>query len=169
MPRKPAPKGYSALQIWLHWLIAAFVIFQLFVHDEMSDAFDDRLDGDRIEGDEFAWATLHIAVGLTVLVLAIVRLFTRLARGAPKPHHDKPAVLIWAATATHWLLYGFIFFMPLSGALAWFGKAKFSAEAHEFGQSVLVPLVLLHAAGALAEHFVFRNDSLRRMLSAQRG
>jgi cytochrome b561 len=122
------------------------------------------LDGDRIDGDELGWAVLHIAVGLTVLVLAFIRLGVRLTRGAPEPHRDKAAVLIWLGSATHWLLYGFILFMPVSGALAWFGRAEFSADAHEFGRLVLVPLILLHAAGAFAEHFVFRNDTLKRML-----
>jgi cytochrome b561 len=32
---------------------------------------------------------------------------------------------------------------------------------------VLIPLIVLHAAGALAEHFLFRNNSLMRMLKPE--
>jgi cytochrome b561 len=64
---KSAPSGYSGLQIALHWAIAAFIIFQLFVHDGMSDAFDDWIDGNEIDREDFSWAVLHIAVGISVL------------------------------------------------------------------------------------------------------
>ena len=54
----------------------------------------------------------------------------------------------------------FIFGMPLTGAIAWFGGLEMSAEIHELGRLVLIPLILLHIAGGLVEHFVFRNDTL---------
>jgi cytochrome b561 len=111
-----------------------------------------------------AGATLHIAVGVTVLVLAIIRLAIRLTRGAPAAHDDKPAIVNWLGYATHFLLYGFIFAMPLTGALAWFFGIELSAEIHEIGRLILIPTIGLHVLGALAEHFVFKNDSLMRML-----
>lgn len=161
------PRGYSALQIILHWTIAALVVFQLVVNEAMQDAFDDRIDHDRVE--DAAGAALHIAVGLTVLALAVARVLVRLLRGAPPAHRDKPAPLIWLGHATHLLLYGFIFFMPLSGAVAWFGLSEGAGEIHEAGRLVLIPLIALHAAGAIGEHVVFRNDTLVRMLRPERG
>jgi cytochrome b561 len=106
---KSAPSGYSGLQIALHWAIAAFIIFQLFVHDGMSDAFDDWIDGNEIDREDFGWAVLHIAVGISVLVLAVIRTGIRLRRGVPAPHRDKPAAIIWFANATHYALYAFMF------------------------------------------------------------
>lgn len=156
------PTGYSRLQIVLHWTIAALVIFQLLVNGGMQDAFDDRMDGDAVE--DMGWAILHISVGVTILALAVLRLFVRLRRGAPPPHDDKPAFINWIGFLTHLALYGFIFLMPVTGAFAWFGGSDFSAELHEFGRLLLIPLIVLHAAGALAEHFFFRNDTLVRML-----
>jgi cytochrome b561 len=156
------PTGYSALQIGLHWTIAALVIFQLVVNEAMQDAFDDRVDGDYVE--DFPGAVLHIIVGLTVLALAIVRVIVRLTRGAPPPHRDKPVILVWVGMLTHLLLYGFIFAMPITGAIAWFGLSEGSAEFHELGRLILIPLIGFHALGGLAEHFVFRNDSFVRML-----
>ena len=158
------PNGYSAIQIALHWTIAALVVFQLFVNEAMQNAFSDRLDGQVI--DEFGGALLHMIVGLTVLCLASIRLVIRAVRGVPAPHTDAPAIFGWLGLATHILLYGFIFAMPLTGAIAWFFGIEFAAELHEMGRLILVPAIGLHVIGALAEHFVFRNDTLMRMLRA---
>ena len=162
MRERPAPRGYSLSQIILHWTIAALVIFQLVFNKPMQEAFDDRLDGEST--DEMLGALVHVGVGVTILTLAFVRLAIRLRRGAPPAHDDKPAILKWIGYATHVLLYGFIFAMPLTGALAWFFGVELSAEIHEVGRLVLIPVIGLHVLGALAEHFVFKNDSLMRML-----
>ena len=158
------PKGYSLIQIILHWVIAALVIFQLLVNEDMQHAFADRLDGEAMDG--LGGALLHVSVGITILVLATIRLGIRVIRGAPAPYQDTPAILNWLGHATHVLLYGFLFFMPLTGAIAWFFGVEFSAALHEIGRLVLVPAIGFHVIGALAEHFVFRNDTLRRMLRA---
>jgi cytochrome b561 len=158
----PQPKEYSKTQIALHWIIAALVVFQLFYNEPMQGAFSDRLDGET--SDEFGGALVHIVVGLTVLVLAGLRVVIRKIRGTPPAHAATPAILNWLGHATHILLYGFIFAMPLTGALAWFAGLEPAAELHELGRLVLVPAIGLHVMGALAEHFVFRSDSLKRML-----
>lgn len=165
-PGRAAPKGYSLLQIVLHWIIAALIVFQLLVNDGIQHAFDDRMDGEPV--DDGPAALLHIVVGITVLVLAVIRLGVRLTRGAPPPHGDNPAVVNWLGYATHFALYTFIFGMPITGAIAWFGGVEISAELHELGRLVLIPLILLHIAGGLVEHFVFRNDTLLRMVRPQR-
>jgi len=155
------------MQIALHWIIAALVVFQLLAHDGMKDAFEASMRGEPV-GDDIGWAYLHIGVGVSVLLLAIVRLTVRLNRGAPPVHHDKPEFLVWLAYGTHFLLYTFIFLMPLSGALAWFFELDVSAGIHALAKNLLIPLVALHVVGALAEHFVFKNDTLVRMLGLQR-
>ena len=162
MRERPPPRGYSLSQIILHWTIAALVIFQLVFNKPMQEAFDDRLDGEST--DDMLGALVHVGVGVTILILAVIRLAIRLRRGAPPAHDDKPAILNWIGYATHALLYGFIFAMPLTGALAWFFGVELSAEIHEVGRLVLIPVIGLHVLGALAEHFVFKNDSLMRML-----
>lgn len=160
----PQPKTYSRLQIVLHWTVAALIIFQLFVNEGMQHAFSERLDGENTE--EVVGAIVHIGVGMTILVLATVRLIIRMIRGVPQAHPDTPAILRWLGVAVHVLLYGFIFVMPLTGALAWFFGLEGAAELHEIGRLILIPAIGLHILGALGEHFVFRNDTLRRMLRA---
>lgn len=158
------PRGYSRIQIILHWTIAALVIFQLFVNEGMQRAFSTRIDSGRI--DDLDGALLHMAVGIAILVLAALRVGIRLVRGAPAAHSDTLAILKWLGHATHMLLYGFIFFMPLTGAIAWFFGIELFAELHEIGRLILVPAIGFHVIGALVEHFVYRNDTLMRMLRA---
>lgn len=165
MTTRVAPEGYSLLQITLHWAIAALVVFQLIVNEDMQDAFKDRADG-RQSGDEIG-ALLHIGVGLTIFVLAGLRVAVRFRRGVPQAHTSNPRLVNLAGHAAHVGLYAFLFAMPLTGAIAWFTGIEFSAELHELGRLVLIPLIALHALGALAEHFVFRTNSLRRMLKAE--
>lgn len=162
------PAGYSLTQIMLHWTIAALVAVQFLFHDAMEDAFDDIIDADRVRGDELAGAWLHAGVGMTILGLSVIRLIIRLRQGAPPAHRDKPAFLIWIASATHVGLYGFILAMPIVGAAAWFGMIEEAGELHAFASQLLLALIGLHVSGALAEHFVFRNNSLKRMLIPER-
>ena len=165
MAARTPPDGYSLLQIVLHWAIAVLVVFQLVFNEEVQKAFSDRLDGSR--DDSELGALLHVGVGLTVLALAVVRLVVRMRRGAPEAHATNPRVVNLIGVAAHWLLYGFIFLMPLTGAIAWFTGLELSARLHELGRLILIPLIGAHALGALAEHYVFRTNSLRRMLKAE--
>lgn len=165
MADRTPPDGYSLLQIVLHWTIAVLVVLQLTVNEEVQKAFSDRIDGKEIDGEP--GALLHVGVGLTILALATLRLVVRFRRGAPEAHATNPRLVNLAGAVAHWLLYGFIFLMPITGAIAWFTGLELSAELHELGRLILIPLIGAHALGALAEHYVFRTNSLRRMLEAE--
>ncbi|RYH12587.1 MAG: cytochrome b [Alphaproteobacteria bacterium] len=166
LTRRVAPQGYSLLQIVLHWTIAALVIFQLSVNEDVQDAFKERSDNEPIDGE--TGALLHIVVGLTIFAFAVLRLAVRLWRGVPEAHSTNPPLINFVGHAAHVLLYAFLFAMPLTGATAWFTGLELSAELHELGRLVLIPLIALHALGGLAEHFVFRTNSLIRMLKSDR-
>ncbi|SFZ86822.1 cytochrome b561 [Devosia enhydra] len=159
--------GYSRLQIALHWIIAALVIYQLFIHPGIEAAFDAGIDGTVAAPADASGAQVHVIIGITILVLAIARLLIRVTRGAPAPHHDKPAALVWLGLATHWALYAIILIMPISGAVAWFRGVEEAADFHGTISTLIYVLVGLHVIGALAEHFYFKNDSLKRMLRAK--
>lgn len=165
MADRVAPRGYSLAQIVLHWTIAALVVLQLVVNEDVQDAFKDRSDSRPFDGEP--GAILHIAVGLTIFALAALRLGIRFVRGVPEPHDTNPALVNWVGHAAHVLLYAFLFAMPLTGAIAWFTGLELSAELHELGRLILIPLILLHALGALAEHFVFHTNSLTRILKSE--
>jgi cytochrome b561 len=166
MTKRVVPNGYTLVQIVLHWTIAALVVFQLAVNEGVQDAFKDRAESAQPPDD--LGAVLHIAVGMTILALTVIRLVIRLRRGAPEMHRANPPLVNFIGHAAHVALYGFLIGMPLTGAIAWFTGLELSAELHELGRFVLIPLIAAHALGALAEHFVFKTDSLIRMLRAER-
>jgi cytochrome b561 len=130
--------------------------------------------------------SLHKSIGLTLLVLVVLRLLWRLAAGTPRALAGIPAWQARIATLTHWSLYALLFAMPISGwvlnstagfPLRWFGlfnlpalAAKSEAahdlarETHETLFWILVAMAALHASAALYHHLVRRDATLTRML-----
>jgi cytochrome b561 len=161
------PERYSGLQIGLHWTIAALVVLQLVYNEPMQRAFDDRVaDGSLgLSGGAF----VHVVAGSTVLLLAIVRILVRFRRGVPGAHAGKPMFVTWIGEATHIALYVMIFAMPLTGLVAWLFAIEGIAALHEIGRLLFIPIIGLHVVGALAEHFVFKNDGLMRMFRPATG
>lgn len=162
----------------LHWLIVLLILGQGaagLVMVEMA-----------VSPDKIRLYALHKSVGLTVLALAAIRLLWRLHAGAPAPVPGTPAWQRRAAAASHWLLYGLLFAIPLSGwlynsaagfPLQWFGLFNLPSiapadpslrraayAAHEWLFWLLVALALVHAAAALYHHAVLRDATLARML-----
>lgn len=158
------PTGYSATQIVLHWLIAALVVFQLLLGEDIKPAYRAFNRGGEAAPADMFNANLHVYVGLAVLLLAIWRLAVRLRRGAPALPNEEGVVLKWIASATHFVLYLFIFGMPVTGALAWYFGLSSMGEVHELAKPVIIVVVGLHAAAALWQHFYGRSDVLLRML-----
>jgi cytochrome b561 len=99
---------YGTVAMSLHWLIAALVIANiclgLFFAD-MSHS-DPRL---------FTLVQTHKSIGLTVLVLSVIRLLWRLINPVPPLPAGMGRFLRFAAHASHFLLYFLIVAIPLSG------------------------------------------------------
>lgn len=154
-----APDTFSRTQIVLHWTIAVLVIFQLVLHEGMEDAWEIREDGGTV-----SLINPHVVVGIAVLVLATWRIALRLTRGVPPAPSTEPAPLRLLASATHWAFYALLFVMPLSGMALWFLEAEVAGDVHKTARLVLIALIFLHIAGALAQHFWFKTDVLKRIL-----
>lgn len=96
---------YGTVAIVLHWAIAALIIANLYLGWRMGF----------LKGlAQFNVFQLHKSVGVTVLLLSVLRLGWRLVGPRPEPAPlegwEKPA-----ATAVHWAFYGIMIGMPLSG------------------------------------------------------
>lgn len=132
---------------------------------------------------------LHRSFGFLILCLSVLRVFTRVVKGAPLPPADIPRWQARLATAVHHLLYVLIFVMPLLG---WGASSAFGAKVSVFGLFTLpdlvaknealsdtlgtahsllgflmTALVLLHIGGA-ALHAVKGDSVLPRMLPGLR-
>jgi cytochrome b561 len=166
--RRQHRQGYSTLQIVLHWTIAGLILLQFLLSDGVEDAWDEVKRGRPAETEVLLAANLHVASGITILVLAILRIAIILRRGAPPLPAATPRPAKIAASLTHLALYGLIVGMPLAGISAWFLGIEDAADWHEAGAKILVGVVLLHAAGAFVEQFVMRTGVLKRMLVPER-
>lgn len=159
------PRGYSGLQVALHWTVVVLVALQMFVLNvSISGLREGEVAGST---DEFL-ADLHVATGIGVFVLALARLYLRLTRGVPPLPEFEPVVMRLAAVATHFAIYALLLLMPLTGALAWWLDMELMADIHGLGETAIMIVVGLHACGALHQHFIARTDVLRRMLVPER-
>ena len=161
-------KGYSLTQIVLHWIIAALIVAQVLLHEGMEVAYRFEHGGPAPSESESLLATVHIACGIAVFVLALVRVVLRVRRGAPPPPKQEHAILKLVAKATHFAFYAVILLMPFTGALAWFAGVEAAATIHGIGLPVILGLVFLHIVGALYHHFILKTDVLRRILRPER-
>lgn len=157
----PAPKGYSARQIRLHWIVTLLIVLQFILHDSMSEAWDGIEDG---LSPAFNWLVLsHIAGGVLVLIFALWRLALRATRGVPPAPEVEPAALRTAAHLGHLALYAVMILMPVSGLAAWFGGIEAAAEGHEVMKVALLALVAVHVLAALWHQFWLKDGLLLRM------
>lgn len=151
---------YSTWQITLHWMIVALMVVSFVSHEAIAAVWE------KVELGETAQATVgarvHIAVGVTVFVLAIVRLLLRLRLGAPDPL-PAPPLQERASQVVHLALYAAIFLIPMSGMAAWFGGATAAADAHEILFKITMLIVLLHVVAAIYHQFVVKDGIFRRI------
>jgi cytochrome b561 len=170
---------YSTAARRLHWWTVAFLAVQIPV-----GLFMVRYGA----ATEFAEPTgklydVHKLLGLTILLLAGVRLIYRLVHGAPA---DEPTLQPWeklVSHITHWAIYALLIVVPLLGwlAVSHYGPVepfgiKLPALAaqnderatqvfflHMVAAYALIVLLAMHVGAAL-QHYVIRKDGvLRRM------
>jgi cytochrome b561/polyisoprenoid-binding protein YceI len=184
MPLSNTAQHYGSVTKTFHWLTAllVFTLIPLGIY-----ANDLPYDSSEALARK-AWVfSLHKTLGIVVFFVALARILWAL--GQPKPallHPDRKLESLLAETV-HWLLYGSLMLVPLSGWLhhasttgfapIWWplgqdlplvpksdSFAAVTAGLHIVFERVLVVSILLHIAGALKHHFVDRDSTLRRML-----
>lgn len=180
MNASPGPR-FTAIARVLHWLMALLILAMLFIGAGMVTAVSDLHD--RL----FA---LHKPLGIAVLVLAALRLLWRLWHRPPPLPVDLARAQVWAAKASHVLLYALMFLLPLVGwatlssggypvtlGAGWVLPPILPADAglyawlrplHRWLAYALFAAVLLHLAAALHHGLVRRDGVLAAMLGWER-
>lgn len=161
-PRHPV--GYTRIQIILHWVIAALVIFQLVFGEDIVPAYQAFMRGTQPPSEMLVPASIHVYVGISILVLALLRVAVRLHYGAPVPPVNERPFIQFIAKLAHLMLYAMIFVMPLTGMFAWYFEIEAIGELHELAKPLVIALLAVHTAGALWQHFVDKTDVLKRIL-----
>ena len=160
----PSPKGYTRLQIALHWGAALLIVQQYLFKDAIAAAWDAAAKGVETAFNPLVLA--HVAGGALVMLFALWRLSIRARRGSPVMVGDNAAQRA-LAKATHVGLYALMILMPLSGSMAWFGGVDLAAQGHNVLKIVLLALVALHVLGALYHQFVLKDGLINRMRRAE--
>lgn len=183
MTTTTAPR-YDRVAVTLHWLMAVCIIGMILLGFFWEDIGQRDL---KIFAINF-----HKSLGMTLLVLTLIRIYWRLRHRPPALPETIPALERKAARAAHGLLYAFMLAMPLSGWLyvsalqkyptVYFGLftiphipmpvagdalkpvKQFFYETHELLSYGLIALLVLHVLAALKHHFFDKNDVLKRML-----
>lgn len=151
--------GYSGLQIALHWLIAILILAAWLTGDGGREAMKTIEDGGT------AGFVPHVALGLAILALVLVRVLVRLGRGAPEAPGEPGSLLVRVAGWGHLLIYVLMIGVPLGG-IATFFLGIDVGDVHALAANVLMVVVLGHALMALYHQYVLKDGLLRRMMKA---
>ena len=97
---------YTKVAIWLHWLIAFFIIVNLGIG---------LLLDDLAKPIRFYFMTVHVSAGLSVLALSVLRILWRVIHTPPAYPKDMPLWEKRSANIAHFLLYAGMVLVPLTG------------------------------------------------------
>lgn len=175
MPREQLHYGATAKAF--HWLIVALLAVQL--------PLGWLMPGVRRGMEPGTAMSVHISIGLAVLVLIVLRFLWRLTHPVA-PETNLPGWQRLSSELVHWLLYLVVFLTALSGwfyesARGWtvwlFGIVplpRLVAEGSAIGRSlggfhstltwVLLGLIGFHVLAAVVHLFVYRDRVMYRML-----
>jgi cytochrome b561 len=178
MPNQNSTARYSALAMLCHWVIAGLVVTQ-FVLARMAEDLP-------LGAHKLALLARHKSFGMTVLMLAILRLLWRLKNPPPELPAGMTPLERTLARGTHIVFYVLLFAMPLTGwtmssaknySVSWFGlftwpnliaknetAFNFLKATHDTLSNVLFAVAVLHILAALKHHFWNRDNVLLRML-----
>ena len=170
---------YGIVAQGFHWLTVLLVIAAWLL-----GTFDDVLPRGSARA---AGLFVHISAGIAILSLLVARFAWRL--GDPPPPAAETPFGVWgdrASRMVHYALYILLVAVGVAGVLVQFARgnalpvfglfeiaspwtanrsfARSMKEVHEVLANTLVILAVLHAAAALAHHWLLRDRTLLRML-----
>lgn len=206
-------QGYGWVSIAFHWTVAVLVFYLFFNGQNLEEGGErgregfERTFGGGGEGarqfaegvaragrnftaDIFAPRSLHISIGIILLVLIVARVVWRLTQGSQPKANDSPALNL-LAFLVQWGLIAAVVVLVITGPLLnwsvgqpihvfnWFsipspltagrGLRRTIQEIHGTAANLLIPLVGLHVLGALKHVFIDRDGVMRRILLPTRG
>ncbi len=189
---------YTNVAIALHWLIGIAILFMFILGWFMTelpkesakttsfDIFNLGLMTWEVAKEESPRAfyfNLHKSIGLTILMLIVLRMYWRFTHRPPAFLNSMKLWEKYLAKATHHSLYLLMFLIPLSGIIMsagskygvkWFGIKVIPGfddkvirelffEFHEIFGLLLLLLLIFHILGAIKHSIIDKDGTLRRM------
>ena len=175
-PTDATASRYDATTIALHWITALLVVAQWCVAQ--------MIDWAPRGAPRVPMRSLHLSIGVVLVVLVVGRLAWRATRGRRLPAAD-PGPLHAVAKATHWGLYALLVTILGMGLALWWVRAdtwfflwspppanpadsalrRFLQEWHGRLANWVMILAGVHAAAALVHRYVWRDGVLARMVT----
>ena len=169
---------YAPISLVLHWAMLLLITgaYACILLRENFERGSDLREGLK---------TWHFMLGLTILLLVVVRIAARILTAKPPITPQPSAWQMHLSKGVHWGLYAFMLVMPLLGwtilsaegkIIPFYGLELFPLvnpskalaeqvqEIHETIGTIGYYLIGLHAAAALVHHYFFKDDTLKRML-----
>jgi cytochrome b561 len=164
---------YDSTTIGLHWVTALMVVI-LWGGAEVADFVPAGVW--RTNG----W-TLHVALGFALVTVLIWRIVWRFTGRRRLPAADANPTIHLVAEASHYVLYALLFTTVALGVADAFARgfsltdlsslpALGDKEArtvlalrHGFAADLLIAVAFIHAAAALAHHYILKDGVLMRM------
>ena len=172
---------YHPLLVTLHWLLAALIVAALAVGFFWLAAIPNS------DPHKIPVLRVHMAVGMLILALTVVRFLVRLLSTRPAAATTGYPLLDRIAPITHYGFYLLVLLMVASGfttaILAGLNRIVFqnsgeplppsfavypSFVAHSYVAALLVGFIGLHVLAALYHQFVRRDALLQRMFYGRR-
>ena len=187
MPASAEKPRYTIVAIALHWMMAAALVFMVFMGWRMEDMRDLALSGELTFAEVQTFYNWHKTFGISLLVLALARLGWRFTHKVPPlPDTMQPWEKL-AARGTHIAFYVVMIAVPIFGWLT-ASATNFPSyiannpalqlphlpvpdtlyeplgSIHGAGGWVIFGLLALHVGAALKHHFINKDDVLTRMI-----
>ncbi len=169
---------YTRTAITLHWVVALLIFGGFILGEYMVEL--------KVSPTKLRYYSYHKWIGVTVFLLALVRILWRVRHPAPPLSATLGGWQRRAAEIGHRLLYLLLFLVPISGWLfssstgfptVYLGLIQLPdlvpkdaalkdilKIVHWVFSSTLAVIVIGHVAAALKHHFVDRDDTLGRMI-----
>ncbi len=173
---------YGSISIALHWVML-LLIAAVYSCMELRDIFPKGSD------PRLAMSTWHFMLGLSVMVLVLLRLIHKMTSVTPRIFPDPPKWQKRSAKFMHFALYALMIGLPILGWLLLSAKgkqipffglnmpsliaenkdlAKTIKYIHETGATLGYYLIGAHAAVALFHHYVLRDNTINRILPVRK-
>ncbi len=105
MALRNTPGAFGAVAVALHWIIAVAILAMIYIGYRM------------VETEDYDLFALHKSLGLTILMLSLLRLVWRFIDPPPPLPASVPRWERIAARASHWAFYALMIGIPLTGWL----------------------------------------------------
>ncbi|SFA76534.1 Cytochrome b561 [Poseidonocella pacifica] len=183
-------RHYGLISRGLHWLTALLILTVVplgFIADWLSEGIRGGGADQAVIDRVVLLFSLHKTVGIAIFFTALLRILWSLTQPRPAPLHAERRAETWLAETVHWMLYGSLVLVPLTGWIDHAASTGFAPIWWPFGQTlpfvpedrgiarlfgglhvlfmwVLLISLALHIAGAMKHAVVDRDGTLARMV-----